>query len=489
MKLDGFIGPTYTLEAKSAASQRLVNLYPEAQEGGPRKGNVARFVGTPGLHRRATLGAGTIRGVHRTSTGRLFVVSGAYLYEVFSHWDSVLFGGNLSSSVGRVSMVDDGTRLLIGDGGSTAYVVELDTGSTVSEVTDANCPGGHVTWQDGYFIHTVPNTGRFAISGLNDVTYDALDTATAEGRPDNLVMALSVNRRLWLFGEQTTEVWQNTGAADFPFERDPSVFIETGTVAAGTCVRVGNSVAWVGNDERGRGTVWHAEGVQPTRISTHAVERALEGYAALEHASAFAYQQRGHEFYQLSVPASTTDAGGTWVYDFATGKWHERSYQSANGEEPHRAWCGTVAFGQVVAGDREDGRLYTYELDYYTDDGDPIRRVRQTPHIEQGGKRIRYNAFELYAEPGVGLSGGDTRAGFPHVQGQAPIVYLSWSDDGGHTWSNEHEASMGLEGEYKTRIKWRRLGVGRDRVFRVATSEPVPITWLGAEIDVVQLDR
>jgi hypothetical protein len=480
MRLDGFIGPTYTLAAPSAGAQRLVNLYPEVHEAGPRKGNVARFVGTPGLRLRVTLGDGPIRGVHRASTGQLFVVSGAGLYEVTSHWVGLQRSGSLASSSGRVSMADDGTRLLIGDGGSTAFQADLATGSALAAVASADCPGGHIAWQDGYFLHTVPGTGRFSISGLNAVTYDPLDTATAEGRPDQLVMILSVNRRVWLFGETTTEVWWNSGDADFPFARNESAFIETGTAAQGTCVRAGGSVAWVGSDERGRGTVWHAQGLQPSRISTHAVEHALAGYSRLGEASAFAYQQEGHEFYQLSVPGSEDDSGGTWVYDFSTGLWHERSYLGTDGEEPHRAWVGTVAFGEVVVGDREDGRLYSYDLAYYSDDEDPIRRLRQTPHISQDEKRLRFSAFELQAEPGVGLATG---------QGSAPVALLSWSDDGGHTWSNEHEASMGAVGEYRTRIKWRRLGVGRDRVFRVATSEPVQVTWLGAEIDVVQLDR
>ena len=478
MKLEGFIGPTYTLAHPSAASQRLVNLYPEVHEAGPRKGNVARFVGTPGLRNRVELGSGPIRGVHRANTGQLMVVSGNAVYEVSSHWVGTLRSGTLGSSLGRVTMADDGTRVVIGDGSGTAYQVPLAAGSALAAVSDADCPGGHVAWQDGYFIHTAPGTGRIVISGLNALTYDALDTATAEGRPDKLVAVLSVNRLLWLFGEQTTEVWWNSGDQDFPFARNDSAFIETGTVAAGTCARAGGSVAWVGSDERGRGTVWHARGFVPARISTHAVEHALSGYARLAEASAFAYQQAGHEFYQLTVPASNSDDGGTWVYDFSTGLWHERSYLSDTGEEPHRAWVGTVAFGEVVVGDREDGRLYTYELDYYTDDGDEIRRVRQTPHVSQAEKRIRFNAFELQAEPGVGLSSG---------QGSSPTVLLSWSDDGGHTWSNEHETSLGAQGAYKNRARWTRLGAARDRVFRVAMSDPVPVTWLGAEVDAVQL--
>jgi hypothetical protein len=480
VKLEGFIGPSYTLAHPSAGAQRLVNLYPEVNEAGPRKQNVASLRGTPGLRLRATLGDGPIRGVHRASTGQLFVVSGNRVYEVDSSWTATLRSGTLDTFTGRVTMADDGTRVVIGAGGATSYAVPVASGSAVAAIADGDEPGGHVAWQDGYFVHTVPGTGQFQISDLNDITYDALEVATAEGRPDRLVMVVSVNRMLWLFGEQTTEVWWNSGHPDFPFERVQNAFIEVGTVAAGTCVRTSNSVAWVGGDERGKGTVWLAQGFSPVRISTHAVEHALSSYSRLDEASAFSYQQEGHEFYQLTVPASDDDSGGTFVYDLSTGQWHERSYLSSSGEEPHRAWVGAAAFGEVVVGDRADGRVYTYDLGFYLDDAQPIRRMRQTPHISQGERRIRYGSFELQAEPGVGLSSG---------QGSAPYAYLSWSDDGGHTWSSEHAASMGAQGQYKNRCIWRRLGVGRDRVFRVSTSEPVPVTWLGAEIDAVQLDR
>lgn len=481
MKLEGFIGPSYTLAHPSAGAQRLVNLYPEIHEAGPRKGNVARLVATPGLRLRATLGDGPIRGVHRASTGQLFVVSGANLYEVFSYWSAQVRGGSLDSSSGRVSMASDATRVVIGDGGPTAYQAPLAAGSALVAI-GGDCPGGHVTWLDGYFIHTVPNTGRIAWSGLNALTYDALDTATAEGRPDYLASVISANGVLWLHGNQTTEVFWDTGDAANTFAR--SHFIETGTISAGTCVRANGGVAWVASDERGRGTVLSAPqgSLQPVRISTHAVEHALAGYERLSEAFAFAYQQNGHEFYQLSVPPSgADDMGGTWVYDFATGLWHERSYLNpSGGEEPHRAWVGAVAFGEVVVGDREDGRLYTYDLAYHLDDGDPIRRLRQAAHVSQGEKQIRFNSFELQAAPGVGLASG---------QGSAPIVSLSWSDDGGNTYGNLHQASMGAAGEFRNRIRWTRLGVGRDRVFRVETSEPVPVTWLGAEIDAVELGR
>ena len=64
---------------------------------------------------------------------------------------------------------------------------------------------------------------------------------------------------------------------------------------------------------------------------------------------------------------------------------------------------------------------------------------------------------------------------------------LRWSDDGGHTWSNEHWASMGKIGEYGKRVIWRRLGMTtklRDRVYEVSGSDPVKIAIMGAELAV-----
>jgi hypothetical protein len=62
---------------------------------------------------------------------------------------------------------------------------------------------------------------------------------------------------------------------------------------------------------------------------------------------------------------------------------------------------------------------------------------------------------------------------------------LRWSDDGGHTWSNEHWTSIGLIGAYGYRAFWRRLGMTRkirDRVYEVSGTDPVKITILGAEL-------
>jgi hypothetical protein len=62
----------------------------------------------------------------------------------------------------------------------------------------------------------------------------------------------------------------------------------------------------------------------------------------------------------------------------------------------------------------------------------------------------------------------------------APQACLDWSDDGGHTFLNEHWKSIGNIGEYKNRAIWRRCGQARSRTFRLTISEPVKVVILGS---------
>ncbi len=69
------------------------------------------------------------------------------------------------------------------------------------------------------------------------------------------------------------------------------------------------------------------------------------------------------------------------------------------------------------------------------------------------------------------------------LQGAAPKLNLSWSDDYGRNWSTKREASMGATGEYKKRLKFWRLGCARDRVYRIEISDPVKRVILAADLD------
>jgi hypothetical protein len=59
---------------------------------------------------------------------------------------------------------------------------------------------------------------------------------------------------------------------------------------------------------------------------------------------------------------------------------------------------------------------------------------------------------------------------------------LRWSNDGGSTWSNEHWTSIGVQGRYKNRAIWRRLGQARDRIFEVVVTDPIKAVIIAANL-------
>ena len=94
-----------------------------------------------------------------------------------------------------------------------------------------------------------------------------------------------------------------------------------------------------------------------------------------------------------------------------------------------------------------------------------IRRQRVVPHLLEEDYWFFYHTAQLDLETGsTELMEG---------QGSEPQVMLDWSDDGGYTWSNEHWRPVGKQGEYASRVLWRRLGRSRDRIFRITVSDPI----------------
>jgi hypothetical protein len=233
-----------------------------------------------------------------------------------------------------------------------------------------------------------------------------------------------------------------------------------------------NSIFWLATDNRGFGTVQRAAGYTPQRISNHAVEFAIASYSRIDDAVAYSYAQEGQSFYVLTFPT----AGATWVYDASTNLWHERAYRnpSTGNLTRHRSNCQMNFAGKTLVGDWESGNIYEMDLNVFTDNGQPIERIRACPHIANDGKLQFFHSLELFMQTGVGLATG---------QGEDPQAMLQWSDDGGYTWSNEHWVSFGAIGQRLTRARWRRLGRGRDRVFRVSISDPVRVVMTGATLE------
>lgn len=466
------LGSYYVARSVNAADNRLINLYPEAvPEGGKDLGFLTRC---PGLSLLATVGSGPIRGLW-TFGGVGYVVSGEELYSINTSWVSTLIGTVKGS--GPVSMSDNGTQLFI-SANPFGYIYDTSD-SSFSAITDPDYPGSiAVGYLDGYFVFVEPDSQRVWVTTLLDgSSVDALDFASAEAAPDNLVSMIVDHREVWLFGTNSVEVWYNAGLADFPLERIQGAFIEIGCSAAYSVAKLDNSVFWLGSDARGNGIIYRANGYTPQRISTHAIEYEIQSYGDISDAVAYTYQQEGHPFYVINFPS----ADKTWCYDASTNAWHERASFSNGSFYRHRSNCQMNFNNKIVVGDYENGKIYALDTSVYTDNGQTqkwLRSWRALPPGQNNLNRTAQHALYLDCQAGVGLVSG---------QGSDPQVTLRWSDDGGHTWSNELNRSMGEIGETGHRVIWRRLGMTkklRDRVYEISGTDPVKITIMGARLDI-----
>jgi hypothetical protein len=418
-----FCGPTYSGRSIAISPDRCINLYPELVESGTGKSQYS-LIGTPGIKLLATTGKSEpIRGIC-TQGGRVLIAGEKNLYELSQAMTITTLGVIAADStffgLAPVTFAYNGVQYVISSGGH-GYLL---TGSVLTEITDIAID--QIEFLDGYFVALSLIEKKVYISALYDgATWNLLDYAVKESAPDGATAIKADHGELWVWGSLSAEVWYNSGNADFPFQRASGGRLELGCAAPWSPAKLDNSVFWVGNDERGNRVVWRADGYTAKRISTHAIEYLLNlisprsaGASVMEStttfAAAYAYQEEGHSFYCLSFPNAMKEMSEAvksysnptmFVYDCATGLWHERAWWNpAIGRyEPPRQRCHAYVWDHHIVGDRDNGNIYEQHLDYYDDAGYRIRRERIGPALSANGKTVFYNSLQLEMEVAVGL--------------------------------------------------------------------------------------
>lgn len=454
----------YTARSLIASAQRCVNLYSEKNPEGEEFPST--YYPTPGLIKRAEYKDMSWRALYTATNGRLFGVVGRSVVRVNDDW-TITDVGIIDTARGPVSMIDNGKTLVLVDGSPKGYQMDIETmvASRISD--DAFYGADRVDLVDGYLIFNRPDTQQWYISLINQVAFDALDFASKAGSPDKLVAVASTRRNVFLFGEQTTEIWTNTGDANFTFSRLSGAFIQFGCSAASTVCQADGSIYFLSKSPQGQSMVLRTVNYDRERISTFAIENEFQTYERTDDAFGYIQQMSGHYWYVLTFPT----ANKTWVYDAATGDWHERAYLDDDGNfGRHRANCHAYWNGMHVVGDYENGKLYEMSFDAFTDDGDEIRRVRSFPHIADDGNRVMYKQFQAAMQVGDANYTSEAE------------VRLRWSDTKGASWSTHISSTLGVRGYYLKDCRFLRLGMARSRVFELSWSADCPTALNGAYI-------
>lgn len=470
----GFIGSSYKTISSDFDSQRCVNLFLEKSESGTSM-NSAMLVGTPGCNPYIELMGQSVRGMIAFSATVAYVVVGRFVHKIGPGGVLLATLGTIQNGNTPVSMSSNGVVIFFGTG-PKGYVIDPST-DTLTEYLDISFTGADkVDFVNGSFTFNQPGTSKFWVMDPYSTTLNPLSFATAEGSPDALVSLLVDHKEIWLFGSQTTEVWGDTGdTTNFRFAPIDGAFIQEGCAALHSPAKIDNTVFWLTSGEDGQGQVVKAEGYRAVRVSDYALETAIAKYARIDDAVGFAYQQNGHAWYVLNFPT----ADRTWVLDVGVDRWHERGWRKPDGSlGRHRANCHMFFDRKHLVGDWESGKVYSLDLEYFTDDGNQIPRIRTAPFLIQERGRVAHSSLTVLMENGIGT--------LPGTPGEDPVCVLRWSDDGAHTWSNPVTRKIGKMGKHGWGVRFTRLGSSvnaHSRCYELTISDPVAVRIIGALIN------
>lgn len=420
----------------------LVNMLPE--ETPSAKGGVSHL-SFPGLAVLATRGDGPINGTFRQDDlfgGAVFCISGSTLYK-----DGTSIG-TIDGS-GPVWWAASDLELCVGRGQS-AYSYN---GTNLTAIAFPD--GANVTWGTfiaGLFVFVRANSRKFYWSAVLDArTIDPLDFASAESSASYIVQALAVGDVLYFGCKDKIEAWYPTGDGVLPFLRISQRTAKKGLPGPGCMVELDNAVHFAGDDH----VIYRMADV-PTRISNHGIEEQI---AASASCAVFCYYWQGHAILIVRLDAAS------YGYDVVTGQWHERR---TTGLTNWAAQCACQQTdGTPLFGDSAGPALI--EHSGWAEGASELSR-EFTAAVPLTSSRI-IDSIEL-----------ECNAGQTDLEGTSPLIEMRYSRDGGNTWSDWLDVALGATGEYRRRVKWRRLGMfdAPGALFHFRVTDPVPFRVSGA---------
>jgi len=449
---------------------------------------------TPGLKKVSQTPNGKpIRGMYRATNGDLYIAAGFDIYFVDAKYTWKHIGAiKTTKTLHPIKFSDNGVSVVLCDGTpANGNAIHMATHSGLDPLydpskgdalTDASIGwlgSNYLDYSDGFIIANSLGTPSWYISNPNDTIFDPLQFSAKTASPDVLVAALALHRVIWLIGTISSEVWYLTGGGgvgspnNFPYESMPGAVIDFGCNAPYSVAKADSAIFWLAQNSTGETVVMEGSGYKAQRISNHGLEFQFSTYATVSDAIGYTYMANGHTFYVLNFP--TADV--TWMYDRSTQHWSQLVAIDANGNEhAHHSTMHAFAYDKHFANDSRNGNLYELSFSTYTDDGQPIKRVLGFPRqIEpKGDHRLIFRDFIAELDAGQTVN--------PNANS---LIALRWSDDKGETWSNAMFQSLGRVGQFNKFVKWQRLGLSRNRVFRLEWSVDAFVAVAGAFTDVI----
>lgn len=420
----------------------------------------------------------------------------------------VFMDENLDSQIAIVDQLNiyiynRATNALIKQAGFT------DGGTVPDDLTP-----NYVCFHDNYFL---VGNGNFTGNGSRFYAFQYTDADTisvASGgqlslqtKPDYakaIVRLSEKGENVLVFGTAVTEIQINSPIVQngniLLYQRNPTVNIDYGVLSVATIASSDNFVVWLGSNEKSPPVIMLFNGSQAKTISTDGINALLQRLEHPEDSFGFIYKQDGHVFYQLTFNKDNVSL----LLDFNNEAFYNVSDQNLNYHPARQVvYSGSKCYFVSV----NDGSVYEISTTYTTYDnntrrpghplydeaqnhiiprqviGDTFRLPGNKPFVidnfyltmEQGEDKAwtQYAANDygdsLITEDDILMVSEDDEqlvvdGGSVNTLSYQPKVSLSFSPDGGSTYSNEVETVINFVG-YRQNTTQLGVRLGRMNEF------------------------
>jgi hypothetical protein len=457
------VGPTYTSRSTPISGQVTRGLYLEIDQ---QSETPAALVPFPGLKPWGSTGLGSGRGLG-VFNNALYAVTGSSLYSVNSSGTPTSIGS--INGLTRCSVEEATDTLVIANENGKPYTYN---GSTLTQGTDTDLPSASsVTYIRNRVVYDGAG-GNVAFADLGTpLTVSSSNVTSSDTKPDDTLAVKAFRDQLFVFSEVSITPYYNSGSGNPPYAVIQNAVQEVGLGAIHSIASNYRSLYFLGSDLM----PYRIGGIQPEPIGNPAIGQAIQSYATKSDAYGVCFSFNNEYFYMLTFPGDAT-----WLYSERAQSWTSLAY--GQDAAPHLICDYAYCYGKHLVSSRLNGDIYELDFDTYTDNGESIDRQRDTVKVSgrqfgYPGKEIYMDRLELVVETGAGVITG---------QGSDPRVMMSYSDDGGRTWSPEQWGYIGQMGSftYQQNPYWTDLGSFYERMFRFRVSDPIKFVIISCNADI-----
>jgi hypothetical protein len=338
-----------------------------------------------------------------TKLGSLVVVISNQVYLVNINYDQVLnkptyeqiFNiGQVETFSGPVYITENNKPQILISDNRNLYIYDPNSDvKTVKIVPNLDFTPGYITFHDSYFIAAASNdtgsgtgvvqnnTWRLSLQNEGYVNPDDPDDPTMNAwpyafgnvgllqtKPDNVQAVVrfpSKGNMIFVMGSIVTESWFDTGAQQFPYQRQNQYNIDYGCLSPASVAYMDEIVVWLAANEKSGPIIMYSDGGMPKKITTDGIDQLFSELQKPEDSQGFLYRQDGHLIYHINFYYDNLSL----FYDFPSpGNGEVGRFYHACDQNMNYFIAAEIAFiqNQYYFVSKNSGNLYAFDTAFTT---------------------------------------------------------------------------------------------------------------------------